>query len=276
VETSIRAVNLEAIQSAEFGALALWHLLSLDAPAVAALWTWFVARTLHVELPISVPIAMFLAVWLLYAADRLMDTMREDGELEARHRFHREHRFGFQVAMVLAGVALVPLMAAMPAALLHRYAALGVLLVGWFGLIHLLPMSATLRLPKELIPGPFFAAAVFLPCRLPAISLFFGLLCVQNCMYIYAWEHHGATRAAHGTTRLGVRMLTPLTLLCIVGPLTLLSFDREAAPIGIAIAGAAALLLGLDRVRGRVERTNLRAAADLVLLTPLLFAPFLR
>ena len=45
-----------------------WHLLSLDAPTVATLWTIFVARACRVELPASFAGAMFLAVWIIYAA----------------------------------------------------------------------------------------------------------------------------------------------------------------------------------------------------------------
>jgi hypothetical protein len=55
------------------GPLALWHLLSLDAPTIAALWTWFIASANHIHLPIASTLAMALAVWMLYAADRLMD-----------------------------------------------------------------------------------------------------------------------------------------------------------------------------------------------------------
>jgi len=228
---------------------------------------------------------MFLAVWLLYAADRLMDTMRgpEDlEELEARHRFHRDHRHAFKVAMGAAVIVLVPLMVAIPAALLHLYAALGVLLVAWFALIHLLPGPSLCRLPKELIPGPFFAVAVFIPClgqltfRLALAALFLALLCVLNCLSIFAWEHTGESVAAHPATRTGVRILTPLALACIAGPPALLPFASELAPIWIAIAGSAALLLRLDRAGARLDRTTLRATADLVLLTPLAIAPFLR
>ena len=53
--------------------LTLWHLLSLDAPTVAVLWTWFIARTNHVHLPLASLAAMALAVWILYAADRFLD-----------------------------------------------------------------------------------------------------------------------------------------------------------------------------------------------------------
>jgi hypothetical protein len=168
-------------------------------------------------------------------------------------------------------------MAEIPAALLHRYAGLGVLLLAWFGLIHILPRTAVRYLPKELIPGPFFAAAVFIPCvaerHVVPAALFFGLVCVLNCLYIFAWEHTGATGEAHTTTRIGVRLLTPLACFCAVGPLVWLAFAPELAPIWVAIGSAAALLFALDRARGRLSRTTLRAAADLVLLTPLLLVP---
>jgi hypothetical protein len=52
--------------------------------------------------------------------------------------------------------------------------------------------------------------------------------------------------------------------------------SRELAPLFLAISLAAALLLLLDRAHLFFDRTHLRAAADLVLLTPLLVAPFLR
>src|SRR5271156_21025 len=33
-----------------------WHLLSLDAPTVAALWSWFFARAMHLHLPLIPPL----------------------------------------------------------------------------------------------------------------------------------------------------------------------------------------------------------------------------
>ena len=83
--------------------LVLWHLLSLDAPTIAALWTWFIARVNYIHLPTSSILAMAVAVWMLYAADRLMDARLMDihlvqlqvnpaEDLEARHYFHHNHR----------------------------------------------------------------------------------------------------------------------------------------------------------------------------------------
>jgi len=77
--------------------LVLWHLLSLDAPTIAVLWTWFVARMTRTAVPWTTEAAMGVTVWLLYAADRLLDTRALDplgdtSEFEARHFFHHRHR----------------------------------------------------------------------------------------------------------------------------------------------------------------------------------------
>lgn len=289
METSIQAIANDRPPSP--GLLALWHLLSLDAPAVAALWCWFVARAIHRALPSTIPAAVFLAVWLLYAADRLLDA-RAGKRLEARHIFHWQHRRAFALAMGAATVVLACLLRDLTVVQLRLYVALGVLLLGWFGLIHFYRKDKPESLPKELAPGAFFAAAVFLPilpeAGLPAanpgaISLLltacmFGMVCSLNCLYIFAWEHdaHEPTHA-HPTTRVAVRWLTPLAIFCLVAPLVGMAFaPPDLRLILFAIALAAALLPGLDRVRVHLDRTKLRAAADLVLLTPLLVAAFFR
>ena len=83
--------------------LALWHLLSLDAPTVAALWTWFIARANHLQLPLSATVAMGLAVWMLYAADRLLDAQSTHHDpLEARHLFHHRHHTAFLIGIFAA------------------------------------------------------------------------------------------------------------------------------------------------------------------------------
>ena len=64
--------------------LELWHLLSLDAPTVAVLWTWFIAASVHIALPLTSLLAMGLVVWMLYAADRLLDARLLHGRLRTR------------------------------------------------------------------------------------------------------------------------------------------------------------------------------------------------
>jgi hypothetical protein len=270
--------------------LALWHLCSLDAPTVAALWTWFIARASHVRLPPPVPIAMALAVWILYAADRLLDARHLNdprNELEARHFFHLRHRRAFLVGITLAALALAAVVPSLPVPSIHLYLVEGALLIGWFLVLHATPVSH--RLPKEIAVGLFFAAAVFIPtvARQPAlrpsllpVAALFAALCGLNCLFIYAWEHEGpgaTTRPAHATTRLALTRLPALTILtATAGTALCLLHVSSSRLIPAACVLAALLLLLLHRNRRRLSRTSLRAAADLAMLTPILLLPFLR
>jgi hypothetical protein len=202
-----------------------WHLLSLDAPTVATLWTWFIARANHIHLPASSLFAMAIAVWMLYAADRLMDARLMDArlmdarpldapyphveDLEARHLFHHFHRLAFLAGILIASALLATLLPRLEAAALHLYLILGALLTGYFILIHaavpvpihVAPTGTSRtphRLPKEIAVGIFFSAATFIPtvARRPdlrltllAPALLFSALCSLNCLFIYAWEH---------------------------------------------------------------------------------------
>jgi hypothetical protein len=249
--------------------LTLWHLLSLDAPTVAALWTWFIARANHIHLPTASILAMFLAVWTLYAADRLLD----EHALEARHHFHHQHRRAFLTGIILTSIALAILLPYLEPAAIRLYLILGGLVFGYFVLIHATQDSH--RYPKELAVGICFAAATFIPtiARQPTLrpallpsALLFAALCSLNCLFIYAWEHAPQPH--------------PLPLLAILLTLTATTiaiFDHHAPwPIPAATALAATFLLALHRRHQNIQATTLRAAADLALLTPVLLLPFIR
>src|SRR5882672_1355233 len=81
----------------------LWpNLLSLDAPVIAVLWQSFLAQ--RYALPLRSPgrVALFLTVWGIYIADRLLDVRHPAVTAEsARHRFYRRHR---TLAIALLGV----------------------------------------------------------------------------------------------------------------------------------------------------------------------------
>jgi hypothetical protein len=306
--------------------LALWHLLSLDAPTVATLWTIFIARCSHLTLPWTAPVAMFIAVWMIYAADRLLDARVLDlnahhPDLEARHRFHHHHRTRFLTALVLSALALTTLIHHLDPQSLHLYALLATLLAAWMLLIHISPAPSsdtlqnprrprtTRRLPKELAVGIFFPAAIFIPTLthttptsnaihalgwaatwlrptlLPA-AILFACVCTLNCLYLYAWEHPtqrltATHTTAHSTTRWATAHLTHLAITVLVLstttaaiclPLHVLTTELPA----LACALSAAALLTLNHLRHRIPPIPLRAAADLVLLTPLLLLPFTR
>jgi hypothetical protein len=291
-----------AVPARTVNPLALWHLLSLDAPTVAALWAWFVARTCEIRLPLATLTAMYLAVWMLYAADRLLDARLLDvrrgarigDELEARHIFHHRHRRAFLTGIAIAGAALAALLPHLEPTALLLYLIEGALLFAWFLVLH--ATNSAHRLPKEIAVGLFFSAAIFIPtvAREPGVRLallpsaiLFGALCCLNCLFIYAWEHEDSSasdraRPSHSTTRLAVAHLTALAVTLAVAGVGLMLFGTFApqlagdAALPAACAVSALLLLALDRKLCNLSRLNLRAAADLALLTPLLLLPILR
>jgi hypothetical protein len=273
------------------GPLALWHLLSLDAPTIAALWTWFIASANHIHLPLSSTLAMAVTVWMLYAADRLMDARllnidptHHEG-LEARHYFHHRHRSAFLAGILLASIALALLLPQLEPEAIHLYLVLGGLVSGYFILIH--ATRSAHRLPKEIAVGLFFAAATFIPTvarhpdlRLPLLpfALLFAALCSLNCLFIYAWEHDHSqdNHPAHVITRLALRNLPLLTTLLTLSASALTLFDHQAPwPIPCATAISATLLLLLHNRRLATAPITLRAAADLALTTPILLVAFL-
>jgi hypothetical protein len=276
--------------------LALWHLLSLDAPSVATIWTLAVASAVGLHLPWTSPAAMFVAVWMLYAADRLLDARPLPGgqsppELEERHRFHHRHRRAFLIVIAISACVLVALLRSIDPHAMRLYTLLATLLGAWFLIIHArpLPGDGSHRLPKELAVGIFFPAAVFIPtvARLPQlrldllpIALLLAATCSLNCLYLYAWEHLGPRTRAHWSTRWATHHLVALTwtvatlslLLILVSPLLDPSaqLHRGTTILTTCILASSLLLLLLHHLRNRIAAVHLRALADLVLLTPLI------
>ena len=279
----------------------LWHLLSLDAPSVATVWTLFIASVAHLHLPLRVPFAMFATVWMLYAADRLLDSrilatthvnsrsiasnisVPEALGLEARHFFHHRHRRPLIAGILLCALLLAVLVPQLDPAAIRLDLVLGSLLFGYFVLIH--ATASAHRLPKEISVGLFFAAAIFIPtvARAPQLRLtllpvavLFAVLCSLNCLFIYRWEHATDCIASpsfpglsqpHRLTRGALRYLSPTAVFVVVASLALAVATHHLTPCPIALS--ALLLLCLHRLRTRLAPLTLRAAADFVLLTPL-------
>lgn len=248
---------------------------------------------------------MFVAVWILYAADRILDARlldahplparRPPSELEERHRFHHRNRRAFLAALSAAACLLAGLLHTLDPAALRLYAVLAALLAAWLLLIHARPIPGDggHRLPKELAVGIFFPAAVFIPsvARAPQLrlellpfALLVAAVCSLNCLFLYAWEHPGARAHAHWTTRWATAHLIPLTVATLGVSATMLGTALVHAShwhrifsadprIPASTLCAAALLLLLHRLRTRLQPIHLRALADLVLLTPLLIMP---
>jgi len=269
--------------------LDLWHLLSLDGPTVAALWTWFIASTNHIHLPATSIAAMFVAVWTLYAADRLLDARLlsvhpfDAGNLEARHYFHHRQRSSFIAGVLLASIALAILLPHLTPEAVRLYLILGGFVFAYFVLIHV--SQSAHRLPKEFAVGICFAAATFIPTvsRQPHLRLslitpaaLFAALCSLNCLFIFAWEHDSGHNNAHPTTRVAVHYLPQLAAVVAAVGVGLCFLDRRT-PWHVAAACTVSLVILqlLHHYRRQIPPVTLRAAADLALTTPLLLLPFL-
>jgi hypothetical protein len=262
-----------------------WHLLSLDAPTVAALWSWFFARAMHLHLPFFQPLLLALGTWLLYVADRILDGLRQ-GELRERHYFHARHRAAFLGAAALTAVFLAwfVLTHMRPEALRAN---------SWIGIFALLYLFAVHRptnsardnppqLPKELAVAILFAAATAVPAwsrlgaspgkeQLALAVVFFAVLCWINCVSIEKWEAGNS----HSTTRwagLHLRaIVTMIALFSLAG--TLLAPSRGLMAVYLAALLSSGLLFLLDTSSAHVSPRHLRIAADAALLTPLAFFP---
>ncbi len=257
--------------------LELWHLLSLDAPCVAAVWTAFLAHQLRLDLSFAVPLALGLAVWLLYAADRIHDATA--GEIaEERHRFHLVHRRGFMAGGAAVSLLLALLVAHLPYALRQGWLLLSAPLFLYLAVVHLLRLR---RFSKEPLVALFFAAAVTMPLlasqarsgkTIFLTALAFGCLCWLNCTAIARWEQ---TLCATDicTAWLGRHFALGAALtVCLAMPLIALG---HTAAVGIAAMAAAACLLLLDRRGRHLARTTRRGLADAALLTPIVVWPVL-
>jgi hypothetical protein len=268
-----------------------WHLFSLDAPTVAALWCWSFARVAHMDLPGLAPLLLAVGTWLVYVADRILDGLdpADRERLRERHYFYIQHRMAFLTAgAIVSPVFIWTVFTRMsPAARLEDAAVFAVAAL-YFLLVHVHGRVAERWLPKELAVGVLFAAATVVPAwaraaggrraLVPAVAVF-ALLCWLNCVAIESWESPGSTGSAHPTTLWAARNLPGLALAMIVLCLAMASANlHNGARICLFLASAVSgiLLLWLARRRKHLTAMEVRVAADAALLTPLLFAVWMR
>jgi hypothetical protein len=263
-----------------------WHLLSLDAPTVAALWAWFFARSMHLHVPLLQAMLLGLATWLLYVADRILDGLRHrPGEpLRERHRFHARHR----IAFVSTASLLLVLLAWCVLNRMRHEALRDDLWIAAFTLVYLCVVhrkkKSKSQLPKELAVAILFAAATAVPAwsRLgvrkeqlaPAVA-FFAVLCWINCVGIEKWEAGGTTHASTRWAGLHLRAIVTMIALSAVTA-ALLAPSRGLMAVYLAALCSSGLFLLLDVRSPRLSPLQLRIAADAALLTPLALFPFAR
>jgi hypothetical protein len=290
---------------------AYWHLLSLDAPTVAALWCYAFSLAAGQPLPVTVPLALGIATWMLYVSDRLLDSrhllIERKHSLHERHWFHSRHQSSFLPGLFIAAIVLGWLLFTdLPIGLLRADTALAALVAVYFLLIHgVLPTKilagtqgrsseASYRSTrsKELAVAAIFAAAVVLPAvrrashpaTLVVPAILFTALCWLNCSAIDRWESPDRSSSRARFSRYASGLLAVAATGCAVATFfttgsmveLLLSPAFARCLIQLCIAVSSLALLMLDIHRESLSPLVLRVAADAALLTPLLVLPFLR
>lgn len=282
----------------------LWHLASLDAPTVAVVWSLAFAWAVHIRLPLWLVAVLALTTWAIYIADRLLDArkaLRFDcvSILRDRHFFHWRHRRWFAPLSFFAVIGAAILVASrMAHASLPSGTVIAVAAFGYFARVHSSSglaqptprprrIAHNLILSKELLVGVLFTAGCLLPAwmrsaerpwPLALAAVFFAALAWLNCHAIEHWESQPWQLRPWRT---GARSDSPngvardASIVALAGFFLALVFaatQPSAVRIAELLAAAAAsclLLALLDRLRHRITPLALRAAADLVLLTPL-------
>jgi hypothetical protein len=260
--------------------------LSLDAPAVALLWQWLLARVAATPLAWHHGFILGLATWLVYAADRWIEGWRlVPGQvLTQRHWFYLSRRWPvFAAWLVVAATGLTLAFVQLgPREIVAGFIVLVPVLV--YLLSHqLMHRDNPWRAPKELCVALLFAAGVscFQIVRAPGALrvllvplALFGALCLANCALISLWETevdraHGQTSFALQYPR-GRRLARTLPWLLALLAAGFATRETGATQITAFCAAASGGLLGaVDLSHLRCGRQLARVLADVALMTPL-------
>jgi hypothetical protein len=259
--------------------------LSLDAPLVAVLWQGLFARMLGVRLDWHDPVLIFLAVWIVYAADRWIEGWRLAPEIvrTQRHYFYIRWRWPvFAIGLIAIVTTTVIAITRLDG---REFKAGFVLLIPTLLYLfshQLVHRHHPLRLPKEICIAVIFALGCALAPAVQALdkisslilpTTLFGLLCFADCALIASWEKdvdtlHGQTSLALQWTR-GLVLIHALPWLLFAAGLIALLFTSQSMALCVAASG---LLLGLlDVAHPRIGRQAARAAVDVTLMTPAIF-----
>ena len=236
--------------------LRLWHLASLDAPTVAAVWSLGFAWAAGVRLPRWVPMLLALGTWSVYIGDRLLDARAglrsgASSQLRERHFFHWRHRrTWFRWPSPPHAPRPPSSLSCMPAGPPRTQLSAGRRRPGLLLRRPLAPPPPAWLAPllsKEFLVGVLFTAGCALPALLPAARIpataarprglspavvFFAALAWLNCHAIERWE-----------SRRGVAHRSLASLLGLAGLLlAVLLPPHSPAPAALLAAGAASAL----------------------------------
>ena len=270
----------------------LWlTVLSLDAPAVAVLWQLLFARAFNAQLSASTTILLALVVWLIYVADRVLDTLKppvQDAEA-TRHAFYRRHLWAFLIPLC-AGFAMAAWMSLTQLdARTFRDGLIILLAVGVYLLVVHWVSPQRDWLPKEMLVGVLFALGTCFPVweqmtdgvtTLVAAYVLFTALCWTNCAAIEYAEWNRLRRRLFGlphpwTVWMGRHfMLLSVVAAALALCLMVSGFARPQWQL-LTAELLSALLFALIRYKEEsLSIDQFRVLVDVALFTPIFFLLF--
>jgi hypothetical protein len=266
-----------------------WHLLSLDAPTVAVVWALSFARSVGIALPTSYLLALGACVWLIYAADRILDGLFpcKEEPPRSRHEFYTRHR----IAASICGAGILSVLGYLffwKFDFFLRQAGLWLfwMVALYFCFVHLPRHKHSAFLLKPLVVGLVFAAGTLLPVWMRAglplqeeilASLMFAALCSLNCFAIHRWESETEREPAApsapphrgSSSQFLVASLAGLSVVCAFAAVNSHA-PRLYEPLFFALGIGTTSLLLLHFLRGEFQAETLRVLADLALVLPAL------
>jgi hypothetical protein len=273
----------------------LWpNLLSIDAPLVALAWAWMFSKAWGVvSLPSELWFTLGIAVWIVYALDRILDARRSEdgGGLERRHRFHQRYEKFFLVGIALgAGWCLYTVLFTLAQTVL-QYGLFVMLCAGlYFYLSVKRRRSDRAGLGKNLVAGLTFAygASAGVHAYSPVLPfgdmvfssevLLFAALCVVNMTAIDFWHLEGEEdEDASAVLNLGTLLIGGVAMFLYMSTLQRESlffnedYYHEQAfykPFAVGLLVGAASFFLLNQARRRIESEAYRVLVDVAVAAP--------
>ena len=267
-----------------------WNLLSLDAPTIVYVWALLFVRAVHIPFRVSELITLVLAVWIIYASDRMLDVLRKPllVVVSDRHNFYARHGRGMLIALLPITVAIAWISFTRLGTQTREVGlVMCAAVIFYFLAIHGFPDSVGRWFPKELVAGAIFAAGAAIPAWMGATEsrnvpvaavLVFGGLCGLNCIAIECWEHNRGERSWKKTPYWLIRLVDTrivqiaAILVCCSGLIWIFgSHTGGRAELLAASALSLSLIVAIERQSANLSPQALRVLADAALLTPALF-----
>lgn len=261
----------------------IWlNLVCLDAPLVAFVWQALFARALGVHLNAAERVALFLTAWLVYLADRFVDTMSLEHNAPAslRQQFCRRWRAAWMPMLGIVAAADIWLIWHLDPKIIQAGTVVGIVSVVYLTLNSLGKLGRIAPLKEGIIGALFATGTVLVPwvsaCSLTAemvsAAVAFAAVCILNCISIGSWEYkldrvQGKKSLATTCPDL-VKQVWLLSIVVGVGASLLVARGGSLTLIFSSLALSSFLLAALDLLPDSVPCDTRTALADMVLLTP--------